>query len=329
MKNILGFFATVFISLSLVLAGIPDAEAKRFGGARSFGGKSSYSSPFKRSTASKPAGRSATQQKAYNQNQTARQSMSRRGGLMGMLGGLALGGLLGSLFFGGAFENFNFMDILIFGGIAYLLFKMFAAKKANTGRKQPVFTRDSYGSQQRETEYKPQAFENSSQQRSAGFETDLMFNKDKKADNSTRESFQHNVDQDDAGFEEHIIPVGFDSAGFLAGATAAYKDLQKAWDKRDLAEIRGLTTDKVFAEIQDQLKESLETNKTEVLKVDAELLNIREIGSDLEAEVLFDSIIREERNAQSEQVREVWHFIKSKNSLQPKWYLDGIQQLEK
>jgi predicted lipid-binding transport protein (Tim44 family) len=55
-------------------------------------------------------------------------SFSKRGGLMGLLGGLALGGLLGSLFFGGAFENFNFMDILIFGGIAYLLYKLFAAK---------------------------------------------------------------------------------------------------------------------------------------------------------------------------------------------------------
>ena len=128
MNKMTGIFATVLMSCLLILGSIPDAEAKRFGGARSFGGKSSYNSPFKRSTASKPAARSASQQKAYNQNQTARQGMSRRGGLMGMLGGLALGGLLGSLFFGGAFENFNFMDILIFGGIASLLYKMFAAK---------------------------------------------------------------------------------------------------------------------------------------------------------------------------------------------------------
>jgi len=219
------------------------------------------------------------------------------------------------------------MDILIFGGIAYLLFKMFAAKKANTGRAQPVFTRDSYGSQQREME-KPQAFENSSQQRSAGFETDLLFGKDKKQGSSTTENFQYNEDYSDADFDENVIPSGFDEVDFLAGATGAYKDLQKAWDKRDLAEIRSLTTDKVFAEIQEQLTESIETNQTDVLKVDAELLSIREIESDLEAVVLFDSIIREELNAQSEQIREVWHFIKSKNSVQPKWYLDGIQQLE-
>jgi hypothetical protein len=32
------------------------------------------------------------------------------------------------LFFGGAFENFNFIDILVFGGIAFLLYKLFAAR---------------------------------------------------------------------------------------------------------------------------------------------------------------------------------------------------------
>lgn len=328
MRKMTGFFATVLISLSLVVAGIPDAEAKRFGGSRSFGGKSSYSSPFKRSAASKPS-RSASQKKASKQNQTARQGMSRRGGLMGMLGGLALGGLLGSLFFGGAFENFNFMDILIFGGIAYLLFKIFAAK-SNAGRRQPVFTQDSYGSKQQTTQNRAQSFENKAQQRSTGFDTDFLFNKDKKQTGSSTDFHAQNIEQDDAGFDEDldVIPEGFNEADFLIGATGAYKDLQKAWDKRDLAEIRGLTTDKVFAEIQDQLKASMEANNTDVLKVDAELLSIREIGTEFEAVVLFDSVIREDSGAQAEQVREVWHFIKSKNSLQLKWYLDGIQQLE-
>ena len=103
--------------------------------------------------------------------------------------------------------------------------------------------------------------------------------------------------------------------------------LQEAWDKRDLAQIRGLTTDKVFAEIQDQLRASNGNNQTDVLKVNAELLEVREDGSELEATVLFDCILRED-GGETEQVREVWHFIKPVNSKQTKWYLDGIQQLE-
>ncbi len=328
MNKMAGFLVSILISCLLVLTSISDAQAKRFGGSRSFGGKSSYSSPFKRSTASKVTPvRSASQQKAYKQNQTARQSMSRRGGLMGMLGGLALGGLLGSLFFGGAFENFNFMDILIFGGIAYLLYKIFAAKASKTqGRTQPVYTQDSYGSQQGHSQYKPHSFDHDSQQSSADFDTDILFNKGSHQESSTKKVFS--VEQTDVTFKQGTIPADFDEAGFLAGATAAYKNLQDAWDKRALSEIRGLTTDKVFAEIQQQLQASSEVNQTDVLKVEAELLSIREIGTDLEAVVLFDSIIREGDSAQAEQVREVWHFIKPKNSLQPKWYLDGIQQLE-
>jgi predicted lipid-binding transport protein (Tim44 family) len=297
------------------LAGIADAEAKRFGGARSFGGKSSYNSPLRRSATTKPS-RSASQQKANKQNQTARQAMNRRGGLMGMLGGLALGGLLGAMFFGGGFEGFNFMDILIFGGIAYLLFRLFAAKAGS--RPRTASYRDSYDEYSSDTIHnQQQPYSTASQRNSAAFNTDVLFNKDKKQGTTV-----------DADFELGNIPSDFDVADFLAGAKGAFEDLQKAWDKRDLTEIRGLTTDKVFAEIQDQIKASTEKNQTDVLKVDAELLNIRDVGSELEAVVLFDTIIREDINSQAEQMREVWHFIKAKNSLHPKWFLDGIQQLE-
>lgn len=323
MKKHSGLFVTLLISLTLVLSGIPDAEAKRFGAGRSFGGKSSFGKPFRRSTNAMPK-RSASQQKAYNKNQTARQNMSRRGGFMGMLGGLALGGMLGAMLFGGAFEGINFMDILLFGGIAYLLFKLFAAKAGAGARPRPAYGRSNYESQQDElaNNYKPEPFA-SSKQSSASFDTDVMFDKKNSQSSEIDADFQ-----DDADFKDTIIPAGFDEPDFLNGAKGAYKDLQKAWDNHDLAEIRGLTTDKLFADIQEQLKASTEKNQTDILKVDAELLSIREIGSELEAVVLFDSVIREDVNSQSEQVREVWHFIKAKNSSDPKWFLDGIQQLE-
>jgi predicted lipid-binding transport protein (Tim44 family) len=57
------------------------------------------------------------------------------------------------------------------------------------------------------------------------------------------------------------------------------------------------------------------------------LLEVREQGTELEAAVLFDSLMREDEG-ETEQVREVWHFTKPISSKQPKWYLDGIQQLE-
>ncbi len=308
MNKYISIVVFCLMTLTLSLGVMSDADAKRFGGGSSFGGRSSYSAPYKRSAI--PPARSGSQQQASAQNQAARQGMANRGGLMGMLGGLALGGLLGSLFFGGAFESLNFMDILVFGGIAYLLYKLFAAKAGASQRSANDRTVNDYQESQ------------PIQSNPSGFNTDVLFKKDKMQ--SAGQNFQR-----DAVFNEPIaIPEGFDQQAFLSGAKIAFGTLQKAWDDRDLAEIRGLSTDKVFAEIQDQLKASTAENHTDILKLEAELLEVREIGSELEAVVLFDAILREDVNAQAEQVREVWHFVKPKNSIQPKWLLDGIQQLD-
>jgi predicted lipid-binding transport protein (Tim44 family) len=302
MKKTNGIFLTLLFCVAILLGSWSDVEARRFGGARSFGGKSAFSSPYRRSTTPK---RSVTQQKAYQQNQATRQAISRRGGFMRMLGGLAIGGLLGAIFFGGVFESLNFFDLLVFGGIAYLLLKLFAAR-SGTARRQ------SYG----RAGY-------SDRQNTAGFDTDGLFNRDHKhQSNAQRQHFQ------DVDFEAIIVPEGFDEADFLAGAKGAFMTLQEAWDQHDLAEIRNLTTTQIYAEIQQQIQASDIENHTDVLTLNAELLDVREMGSELEVVVLFDYIMRENIKAHAEQVQEVWHFVKPKASTQPKWYLDGIQQLE-
>ncbi|MGZ5026793.1 MAG: Tim44 domain-containing protein [Methylobacter sp.] len=312
MNKYTGIIATLLIGLSLTLGVMSDADAKRFGGGSSFGGRSSYSAPYQRSAT--PPARPAQQQQATTPTQAPNPALPNRSGLMGMLGGLALGGLLGSLFHGGGFQGINFLDILIFGGVAFLLYKLFAAKKTGSVQ-QPAYHRTADNSYQ-----EPQP----NQAGSAGFNTDILFGKKNNTDSS--EPLTQPVQQD-ANFGTAAIPAGFDQQAFLDGAKIAFANLQKAWDERDLAEIRGLTTDKVFAEIQDQLKSSTAENHTEILKLEAELLEVREVDSELEAVVLFDSIMREDKDAQAGQVREVWHFIKPKVSVQPKWYLDGIQQL--
>lgn len=295
-----------------MLGSVHEAQAKRLGGGSSFGSKPSYSQPYQHSTtpnATSQPSRSASQQQAAGQNQTARQSWANRGGLMGMLGGLALGGLLGSLFFGGAFESFNIMDFLLFAGVAYLVYRLFAAKSAQ--RNQPIanaYGRNAY----QETDNQAGYHANEAASGNPGrFNTDLLFNKDKSP--ITRNAGN--------------IPADFDQRRFLAGAESAFRHLQAAWDNRDLASIRGLSTDKVFAEIQDQLRASNTANKTEVLKLNTELLEVLEVGSEYEASVLFESLMRE-NDGPEELVREVWHFIKPINSQQTKWFLDGIQQID-
>ncbi len=279
MKSILSVFTVAIISLGLMGFSM-DAEAKRFGGGKSFGSGSSYSSPYKRSTPSQNTTSNSTANKTG--------AMPQRSGLMGMLGGLALGGLLGALFFGGAFENINFFDIIVFALIGFVLYKLFSARRTPPAPATPM------GGMNENTQ---------------GFNTDVMFGGGAPAETAGP------------------MPADFDKADFLDGAQAAYRRLQAAWDAGDLADIRQFTTDKVFAEAQDQLHERAGDNRTDVLKLEAELLETRELDSELQATVLFDAILREESDAQPTQVREVWHFIKPKNSAAPTWFLDGIQQL--
>lgn len=297
-----GSFAVVLIVLALMTGGIEDAQARRLGGGGSFGSRPSYSQPFQRNSSANTANqpqRSPAQQQATIQNQAARQIFANRGGLMGMLGGLALGGLLGALFFGGAFENFNAFDILVIVGMVYLLSRLLAGK---TIRHQ---TQTAANAWQRSSQQQGIGqFEADSKPQSRAFTTDLLFNKNKLSS----------------------LPAGFDQSAFLAGAERAFRHLQAAWDKRDLAGIRELTTDKVFAELQDQLKASHAINKTEVLDLRSELLEIHDEGSELAAAVLFSSLIRED-HGEAQEVREVWHFTRPTGSRQPKWFLDGIQQV--
>ncbi len=283
MKSILSLFVAAVVTLGLM--GISaEAEAKRFGGGKSFGGSSSFSSPYKRTTPSQGAATSPSKSAAAPQT-------PQRSGLMGMLGGLALGGLLGALFFGGAFENINLFDIMVFALIGFVLYRLFAARRQKPAPAMPGVAR----------EMEPQS--------QADFNTDVMFGGG--APQATAAP----------------MPADFDQVAFLEGAQNAYRRLQTAWDAGDLADIRQFTTDKVFAEAQEQLRARAGENRTDVLKLEVELLEARELDGELQATVLFDAILREESEAQPAQVREVWHFLKPKGAAAPTWFLDGIQQL--
>lgn len=307
MKKIFGFALSTVLVTALLFSGMNDAFAKRLGGGKSFGSRPSYSEPYRRSTdgnsfsqTQRPAYQPAQPANAASQhNQVAREAYARRGGLMGLLGGLALGGLLGAMLFGGAFEHLNFFDILLFAGIGYLLYRLLAARRSQP---QPATGAGYYPHSENTVGMKPSSGYPS-------FDTDLL---------SRRRGVQPGP----------AFPADFDATGFLNGAKAAYRQLQAAWDERDLGTLRGLTTDKVFAELQDQLRASAARHRTELLRVDAEILEVSDRGHECEVAVLFDVTLRETPDEEPAVVHEVWHFVRSRSSRQPTWFLDGIQQVE-
>lgn len=306
MKRSTTVFLASFLVVGLTLISMGEADAKRLGGGRSFGSRPSYSEPYRAPSGMNPAapsqqpGAQATQR---NPATAMPGQTPRRNGLMGMLGGLAIGGLLGSLLFGHGFQGLNLLDMLIFAGIAYVLFRLFAAR-----RPQPTATpAGGYG---------PEPVADAAAYRresvgTSGFDTDLLFGRG----------------QGPAAVPVSL-PADFDQAAFLAGAKAAYGRMQQAWDQGDLAELRALSTDKMFGELQEQVRQrGSASSRTELESVDLRILAVRDVGPGREASVLFDVMMRED-GSELARVREVWHFVRPRGSKQPTWFLDGVQQVE-
>jgi len=310
MKNTIFPFVLSVIVITLFSQLImSEAQAKRFGGGASFGSRSSFGKSFKRAPVKRTL--SPAQKQASAKNKTLRNSMNKRGGMMGMLGALAMGGLLGSLFFGGAFENFNMFDMVLIGGILYLAFKLMT-------RTQRAATTHPYS----RSSYQDADFDNTKteQNQARSFDTDLMFKQDQSVEHQTMQ-----VDDADSA----IIEIdNFDQAAFLEGAKGAFSLLQHAWDTGDQSEIRRMTTDKVFAEIKQQLQDNNEVNHTEIMSLNAEILSARQSGNQLEVQVLFDANIHELPESITSNVQELWHFIRPANSQHSMWSVDGIQQVD-
>jgi len=302
----LSLLATLVLSAATFVFSTTDAEARRLGGGRSFGARPAYSTPYQR-VAPRVASRAVPRTAAAQKNAGLREQFSRRGGLMGLLGGLALGGLLGALFFGGAFEGINFLDVLVFAGIAFLLYKLFASRRrpavlSGAGPLPPEQPQSSGPSRPTPAARR--------------FDTDLLFGRN----------------QANAHPSTPPRPAGFDETEFLTGAERAYRMLQEAWDTGDLETLRALTTPHMMAELERQARELPPQGRTEILRLAPELLEVRDEGGQWHAAVLFEADLAETddhtgRRLPAQRVREVWHFLRPGGTDRPTWYLDGIQQV--
>jgi predicted lipid-binding transport protein (Tim44 family) len=263
-----------------------DAEAKRFGGGKSFG-KQYSTAP------TKPAAPSQTTTTSPNSALAGKSGASR---WLGPLAGLAAGGLLASLFFGDAFEGLQIMDILLFAALIFggiMLFKMMRGRASP----QPAGAAPYAGG----AAYAPHP------QQDMGYASAAP---DMGASADTGEA-----------------PAWFDAASFADGAKTHFIRLQAAWDKGDFRDIRDYTTPEMFAELQRE-RERLgqESHYTEVLTLNTELLGTRREGDQLVASVHFTGVLREERDAEANDVSEVWHVVHDWDSQEGDWHIAGIQQ---
>jgi predicted lipid-binding transport protein (Tim44 family) len=123
------------------------------------------------------------------------------------------------------------------------------------------------------------------------------------------------------------IPAGFDVDGFLRQAKLNFVRLQAANDARNIEDVRNFTTPEMFAEIRLEMQERGDAaQQTDVVTLNAELLDVAEEGKQYVASVRFHGAIRETEGAAPEAFDEVWHLTKPVDGNRG-WAVAGIQQL--
>lgn len=122
------------------------------------------------------------------------------------------------------------------------------------------------------------------------------------------------------------IPADFDVDGFLRQAKLNFIRLQAANDRGDMEDIRLFSTPEVAAEIQVQYQERGHAQQqTDVIQLNADLLDIDSEAGRHVASVRFHGQLREDVHAAPELFTEVWHLVKPVDGSSG-WRVAGIQQ---
>lgn len=253
---------------------VDNADARRFGGGASMGHYSRSSSATSGSAASTPRQAPASRPAAAGSR------------FMGPMAGLLAGGLIGAMFFGGAFNGLRFADILL---IALVIFAIYLFMRSR---------RQAYASHQQANQHYQQHQGQQPQQ---------------QAFNATQAG----------GGSYGTTPTWFNRERFLEDAKGHFTNLQKSWDDNNLSDMQDYVTPELYNLLRQERAKQPDNNRTEVIKLFAELGNIQQFGQKAEASVLFHGVIKE--NGEQNEFSEVWHLVRDVRDQAP-WYIQGIEQ---
>lgn len=123
------------------------------------------------------------------------------------------------------------------------------------------------------------------------------------------------------------VPEGFDAEAFLRIAKLNFVRLQASNDAKSLDDIREFTSPELYAEIKLQMDERGDVpQQTDIVTLNAELLEVTTESNRHIASVHFSGMIREFVGAVAAPFDEIWHLTKPVEGNKG-WIISGIQQL--
>ena len=284
---------TLFLALMAVALLTPDAEAKRLGGGRSTGMQ-------RQSVAPKPATPPSGAQQAAPATPTAAPAPAPKRNWMGPLAGLAAGIGLAALFshLGLGAGMANFVMILLLVLAAFFVLRLIFRRPASDSTAEPA--------------------------QLAGVGCPHIA----PIPPTDTSGMTSKLANGPAAGPVHVasVPDDFDVEAFVRVAKVQFIRMQAAHDSGNIEDIREFTTPEMFAEIKldiDDRKGAAQT--TEVVSVDAEVLEVVSESTRHVASVRFRGQIREEIGGPATAFDEVWNLVKPLQG--GGWILAGVQQL--
>lgn len=295
MKKLLSLLAVV-MTLGLTTVSM-NAEAKRMGGGKSLGVQRQAAPPqapaaTPRQTPANGAAPAATPQRSW------------MGPVAGLAAGLGLAALASHLGFGEAFANMLMIGLLVVAVIAVIGFIM--RRKAGAQNGGMAYAGAAAG----RAPAQPAAFRMPTPPLSG------------QAPAAPAGGSMIGANLQPAASN---IPADFDVAGFARNAKVQFIRLQAAHDAGNLEDIRDFTTPQMFGEISMDLRDRGQaTSQTEVVSLDADVIDVQEEAHQYVVSVRFTGTLREDGQA-AEAFDEIWHLTKPVQG-SGGWLLAGIQQ---
>ncbi|HLV19061.1 MAG TPA: Tim44 domain-containing protein [Pseudomonas sp.] len=282
-------FLSIALAFCLGLTFTLDADAARFGGKKSFG--------------SAPAHQ--TRQAAPQQNQ-AQAPAARPGATapaasgasrwLGPLAGIAAGGLLAAMFMGDGFEGLQLMDLLIFGLIAFVIFKLIAARRRKA---MPQYA-------------------------TAG--APPVMHREASVQGGATNIFGQSIGGAAGAAPVINAPAWFNEQRFLEQARTHFLDLQQHWDAAEMDKIAEFVTPQVLEFLtreRQALGDGFQSTYIDNLNV---VLDGVDDNPDMTVATLtFSGVSKTSRFDQGEAFSESWRMEREQGENKP-WLLAGIRQ---
>lgn len=280
------WLAVAAVILGVALFGLQEAEAKRIGGGRTIGAQRNVTAPPAQAVPAKPAQAAPATAPAG-----AAAPASSGSKWMPILGGLALGGLLGAMFAGSPILA-TLVSAMLLGLLAFAVLALVRMLRAPRAQPRPL----QYAGLGSETVAAPPPSQ------SAGFEMPAG-----------------------ARAQRPGIPAGFDVDAFLRAAKTNFIRLQLANDAGNAEELREFATPEMYAVLAEDLR-SRGAQQTEVVTLNADLLEVATEGDRHWASVRFSGLVSEAPGAAPAGFEEIWNLVKPVDGSSG-WQLAGIQQM--